>query len=84
MAEITYLDRTLSPRVEKIFQEIEERAQARKKQMEELEREAENGNIFAQESIENLYAERRRMVIEANAMVEETYRKKVKELHALQ
>ena len=80
MAEIKYLDRTISPRVEKIFQEIEEKALERRKQMEELEREAENGNIFAHESIENLYAEQRRMVIESNKRLEETYKKKMKEI----
>ncbi len=81
MAEIKYLDRTPSPRVEKIFRELEEKARARKKQMEELERQAESGNIFARESIENLCAERRRMVIESNRRLEETYREKMKELH---
>ncbi len=78
MAEIKYLSCTPSPRVAKIFQEIEEKAQERRKQMEELEREAENGNTFAQKSIENLYAERRRMVIESNQRLEETYKKKTK------
>ena len=63
MAEIKYLDRTISPRVEKIFQEIEEKALERRKQ-----------------SIENLYAEQRRMVIESNKRLEETYKKKMKEI----
>lgn len=76
MAEIKYLDRTPSPEFETRMKEIDEHSEQFVKQLEDLEKEAKDGNNFAAESIVNLYQDKWRQALESMERVEKLHKER--------
>ncbi len=71
MAEIIPLHFDSDPEIEQIMKEIEETVRKREEQIEDLEKQADSGNIFAKRALENLVEELWRRGIESSRYIEE-------------
>lgn len=77
MAVIIPFQLDSDPEIEQIMKEVEETVKKRKKQIEDLEKQADSGNIFAQRAMENLIDELWLRCIESSKFIEEMCREEI-------